>query len=162
MFLLSRPSEGGYVDDAGNTGSTARAGDDENNRARQGFLSFNISEIPQGATVISAALDVSSGSRTGLPFGDLGAMRVYAHQYGNMGPSDFSKTLPSKYLVRYQDRPIGSFTSTALLTALQDAIDEDESRFQIRLQFEDATDGDYNTDSYRIDAGGAGLVITYQ
>jgi len=162
VILLAIPSEGGYVDDSGSTGSTPRVGDDENNRARQGFISFDISGIPQGSKVVSAALDVSSGQRTGQPFEQLGAMRVYAHQYGRLSASDFSKTLPSSYLVKYENRPVGSFTSTALFAALQDAIDKGESRFQIRIQFEKATDGDYSIDSYRLEPEAAVLVVTYQ
>ena len=162
VILLSLPGEGGYVDETGKVGSVPQAGDDTSNYARQGFLSFDITGIPEGSTILAAALDLGKGDRIGLPFTDLGDLRVYVHQYGKLGPSDFVTSVPSKTLFKYQSRPIGSFTSSALVTAVQTAVDDGERRFQARLQFTEWNDGDYENDLYRLESGSAVLVVTYQ
>jgi hypothetical protein len=162
VILLSLPSEGGYVDENGRVGSVPQVGDDDSNNARQGFLSFDITGIPEGSDIVAVALDIGTGQRIGLPFTDLGDLRIYAQQYGKLGASDFVTSVPSMTLFKYASRPVGSFTSSALQTAVQNAVDDGERRFQVRLQFTEWSDGNYETDLYRLDSGLAVLVVTYQ
>jgi hypothetical protein len=163
VILYSLQSEEGWVDESGNTGGPGpQAGDDGANRAYQGFLSFDLTRVPRDVTVVAASLDISSGRRTGDPFENLGPLRLYADRYGKLSPNDFSYSLPSKTLFVYGSRPVGAFTTSALRQAVQSAVDDGQRRFQVRMQFEVFTDGDYDADRYRMDAGSAVLVVTYE
>ena len=161
-------------------------GDDSLNEARQAFLSFDISEIPAGATVKSASLDVGVGTKEGYPFAlapvgvdcspGLGLLGIYDCQYGasvsaydrQWGPSsymsreDFTLGFPSDAIKTYSasSPPAGPFSNAALTSALQARVNEGDSRFRLRLQFEEQTN--YNVKIDALVLANPELVVTYE
>ena len=135
-------------------------GDDITNRARQCFLSFDISDIPSGATITSASLDVQVEAKIGAPFAHLGSLRVYNDQYGILGDSDFTSGFPSEQMYTYHSVPTGPFISDELIDKVQDRVDDGDSRFQVRLQFKEYSDDNDKIDALRLSM--PKLVITYE
>lgn len=160
--LYSIAEEDGSVREGGGGLATHEllVGDDITNRARQCFLSFDISEIPSGATIKSASLDVRVEEKVGRPFAHLGSLRVYNDQYGSLSPGDFTSGFPSGQMYTYYSVPTGPFTSPDLIDKLQARVDAGDSRFQVRLQFEKHTDYNDNIDALRL--GMPELIITYE
>jgi hypothetical protein len=160
--LYSIAEEDGSVREGGGGLAThdLLIGDDVTNRARQCFLSFDISEIPSDATITSASLDVKVEAKIGTPFARLGFLRVYNDQYGSLGDSDFTSGLPSGQMYTYFSVPTGPFSSDELIDKLQDRIDDGDSRFQVRLQFEKQSDNNEHIDALRLSM--PKLVITYE
>lgn len=160
--LYSIAEEDGSVREGGGGLAThdLLVGDDITNRARQCFLSFDISEIPSGATITSASLDVKVEAKIGMPFAHLGSLRVYNDQYGSLGDSDFTSGFPSGQIYTYHRLPTGPFSSDELIDKLQDRVDDGDSRFQVRMQFEEYSDNNENIDALRLSM--PKLVITYE
>jgi hypothetical protein len=162
VTLYSVAEEDGSVREGGGGLAThdLLVGDDVTNRARQCFLSFDISEIPSGATITSASLDVKVEAKIGMPFAHLGSLRVYNDQYGSLGDSDFTSGFPSGQIYTYHAVPTGPFSSDELIDKLQDRVDDGDSRFQVRMQFEEYSDDNDNIDALRLSM--PKLVITYE
>ena len=160
--LYSIAEEDGSVREGGGGLATydLLVGDDVTNRARQCFLSFDISEIPSGATITSASLDVKVEAKVGAPFAHLGSLRVYNDQYGNLGDSDFTSGFPSGQMYTYYSVPTGPFSSDELIDKLQDRVDDGDSRFQVRMQFKEYSDDNDHIDALRLSM--PKLVITYE
>ena len=135
-------------------------GDESNNRARQCFLSFDISEIPTSATIKSASLALSVGEKLGWPFANLGSLRVYNDQYGTLDSGDFTSGFPTGQMYTYHSLPNIPFTSSTLISKIQNRVNAGDSRFQVRLQFEDKTNYDGRIDAMRL--AQPRLVITYE
>lgn len=144
--------------------SVNNAGDTANDVGLQGFVTFNVSGIPNGATILSAKLIAKAGHDTlGDPFGNLGCLRAYVHDYGSVGYEDFKPTGATGAIVRFcnagevDNVSIQSMSSTGI-AGIQNALASD--LFQIRLQFkDDHTNGDNNADVFR---GTFKIVVTYQ
>ena len=160
VTLFSIGQEDGHVIEGGVIHPHPYPGDTDKNRARQAFLGFDISEIPTGAAVKSASLDLSSGDELGEPFVGLGVMRVYHHQYGTLDGGDFVSGFPGGEMHTCYSRPVGSFTSSGLVDELQAIVAAGASRFQVRLQFQKHTEGNYRDDMLRLRQ--PELVITYE
>ncbi len=137
-------------------------GDDQHNKARQAFLSFDISGIPAGASIESASLNVNSFDKLGIPFTNLGKLRVYNDQYGTLGPGDFTSGFPGGAMTTYSlsSPPTGPLSNSALISKLQTRVDAGNSRFQVRLQFEKQTDWNGKIDALRLTS--PKLVVTYE
>ncbi|MBN1177727.1 MAG: hypothetical protein JXD18_00835, partial [Anaerolineae bacterium] len=133
-----------------------RAGDGTQNQRNEGFLSFDISGIPQGARIESAVLDLSGHSIEGTPFVQLGLLRVYFIEYASLGTEDY-----------VAGNPTGSVTQSARPTqllptsAVQRSVDAGAARFQVRMQFEGISDNDGEIDGLIFPEGGPALTITY-
>ncbi len=70
------------------TASTLAVGDDASNRRYRGFLSFNTSTLPDGATVILAEVMVKKQALVGKPFSTQGTLVAdLAKPYFGAGPS---------------------------------------------------------------------------
>jgi hypothetical protein len=162
VTLYSIAEEDGSVREGGGGLATHDlfVGDDVTNRARQCFLSFDISDIPSGATITDASLDVKVEAKIGVPFAHLGSLRVYNDQYGSLGDSDFTSGFPSGQLYTFHAAPTGPFSSDELIDKLQDRVDDGDSRFQVRMQFEEYSDDNDNIDALRLSM--PKLVITYE
>jgi hypothetical protein len=105
----------------------------------QAFLSFNISRIPEDAVIKSAAIDMRRNTLIGDPFLNLGCMRAYHVSYGALGPECYYAGLPLGEVLKIcspDDLGNAQNSYPELASALQR--DLGLSRFQLRLQFEDA------------------------
>ena len=143
--------ESGYVRDTGQvTTKYMYVGDDTNNLSLQAFMSFDISGIPAGATISSVVADFSDHDTIyGDPFGSLGCLRAYLHDYGTLDGGDYFTGNPLGALIRYcSASEIVAGSEPDVAAALQAKLGS--SRFQMRLQFKDSeTDNDSNNDLVR-------------
>ncbi|MCJ7655968.1 MAG: hypothetical protein MUO97_11870, partial [Dehalococcoidia bacterium] len=162
VTLFSVAAEDGHVKQSGGTNPYPNVGDDTSDEALQAFLSFDISGIPVGAVIKSASLDLTTGDVLGDPFAGLGWMRVYNHQYGSLGPEDFTADFPIGAMYTYSSKPVAPFSSSGLVDALQARVNAGAPRFQVRIQFREYTDGDGIVDALRLGEGQPKLVITYE
>lgn len=162
VTLLSVAAEDGHIEQGGDTNPNPNVGDNTAKKALQAFLSFNISGIPVGATIKSASLDLNTGDVLGDPFAGLGWMRVYNHQYGNLGLEDFTPGFPTGAIYTYSSKPVAAVTSAGLVSALQAKVTAGATRFQLRLQFQQYTDGDAQADALRLGEGKPKIIVTYQ
>ncbi len=145
------PSSDGSARSDGSTGSSPAAGDNASNVSIQGFLTFDISSIPDTATIQKVSLDLGNAPvYEGDPFGDLGCVRVYPDQYGSLGGSDYTPPPITGAGWRFCSDPqldandIQEGNSLAL-DALKDALAD--NNYQVRIQFNELeTDGDGNAD----------------
>jgi hypothetical protein len=134
-------------------------GDDAGNGQRKGFLFFDISWIPDGATVESATLNLSSRQREGNPPADLGALRVYYGNYGDLDSSDWDAQ-------SFQAVSLESGTEIGHNVDVTDSVATARANiwyYQLRLEFVEATDGDGREDSleFNTDEGGVVLRVNY-
>ena len=133
-----------------------RAGDDAGNGQLKGFLFFDISWIPDGATVESAILNLSSRQREGNPPADLGTLRVYYGNYGDLDGGDWDA----------QSFQVVGLESGAQIGSNVDVTDSVATAranvwyYQLRLQFVEPTDGDGREDSLEFNTGEGGVVLT--
>ncbi|MBN1152994.1 MAG: hypothetical protein JXA58_07275 [Dehalococcoidia bacterium] len=147
-------SESGYVRSTGAPWAKyIYVGDDNNDIGMQGFVSFDISDIPDDAVITSVIVDLSDRESTyGTPFDDFGCLRAYVDDYGTLDGGDYFSGSASGFIGRWCDQeqvdtPDGGLTD-GFVAALQDSVGSD--RFQIRLQFaESETDEDGNNDLVR-------------
>jgi len=143
--------ESGYVRDTGQvTPKYIYVGDDTSNISLQAFMSFDISGIPAGATISSVVVDFSDYDTIyGDPFGSLGCLRAYPHDYGTLDGGDYFTGTPLGAVIRYcSESEIVAESDPDVATALQAKVGS--LRFQMRLQFKDKeTDNDSNYDLMR-------------
>jgi len=109
----------------------------------QGFLSFDISSIPQDAIIKGVDLDISKSVVINSPFPWQGSLNIYNQQYGNyLRPNDYMIIVPAGYLFSWNynfvasQMPSTPFTSPNFVITLQKQLDAGSDRYQIRLQFE--------------------------
>ena len=163
--LISIAAEDGHVTREGQVGPEPNVGDITPVRsdvAMQAFLSFDISMIPSGVTVVSASLDLTAYTTFGNPFAHLGTMRVCSDQYGNLASDDFVVGPAAGVLCAVAGTPTKPLASDLLTHAVQEQVDAGRSRFQIRLQFEKDTHFNQEPDYLALGAGQAKLNIEYQ
>jgi len=135
--LYSIAAEDGQVGRDGYVSQVPLVGDMYSGSTIQAFFSFDISPIPQGATIQSASLDFSVPSAFGDPFGVLGRLYIYACKYTQLKASDFAGGMAMPGALYSTNTFItGPISSDALVDAIQTRVDEGSNRFQIRLQFE--------------------------
>ncbi len=154
VTLIANISESGYVRSTGVPWANyIYVGDDTNNIGLQGFVSFDISDVPGDAMITNVVVDLSNRQSTyGTPFADLGCLRAYVQDYGELDGGDYFTGVATGAIGRWCsqaeiDTPGGGDTG-GFQDALQDKIGED--RFQIRLQFNEmTTDGDNQNDLVR-------------
>jgi hypothetical protein len=123
-------------------------GDDDDNSGIQGFVTFDISDIPDDAVIIDVFVDLSDYEDVlGDPFDDLDCLRAYTHNYGNLNGADYVDGGVGGSIGRWCseseiDDPDGGLTS-GFRNALQNRIGD--NTFQIRFQF-DTEETDSNND----------------
>jgi hypothetical protein len=98
IFLLT-----GAVKSTGDVYAEAQAGDENDNRSVQGFMSFNIGGIPDDATISEVKVDFSDFTRNGTPFESLGCLRAYNHTYGFLDGGDWTGGSPLGAIGRWCD-----------------------------------------------------------
>jgi hypothetical protein len=163
VTLQSLPAEDGHAvgRDAGqsaNLSGNIPVGDSDQNRGLQGFFSFDISGIPQGATLQEVNLDLSNFQRQGQPLNSLGQWRIYAYDYGELGPEDFNTDWNADGSFVTSDSAPGVFQP---IRRVQNLVNNGATRFRIRVQFRNATDDDSQADVFIFREGSPALTITY-
>ena len=162
VTLQSLPAEDGYV--RGVTGGESislngdiRVGDGKQNQGQQAFFSFDISGIPQGATIQEAALDLSNHTSVHDPFVTLELLGVYFVQYGALDTGDYAAGWPTGRAATLNSSPAILYPTHNL----QQLVNEGAARFQVRLQFQGITDNDDQVDGLVFPEGSPALTITY-
>jgi hypothetical protein len=154
------PAESGMVGASGIVAMNNHSvGDAQNNFGLQLFLSFDISAIPAGATITEVIADFTTYSTSGDPFGDLGCLDLFKHDYGSPSADDYTSGSPAGRLIRWCST--GSLSETKIdddmITALQTKVGD--SRFKIRLQFQTEFTNDSQDD--QVTFSNAKLTIKY-
>ena len=160
ILLASR----GQVEDGLDVRTNANnAGDTSVNVGLQGFVTFDVSGIPNGSTIISAKLAPVSFDTLGDPFGSLGCMRAYVHNYDTVGFEDFKPAGVTDAIVRFCNEAELNISSEQTMSAtgisgIQDALVS--NKFQIRLQYKEMhSDGDGIADVLRPTLK---IIVTYE
>jgi hypothetical protein len=156
-------SSRGQVYSDGSVGNPNNAGDSSVDTGLQGFITYDLSSLPNDAEITEFKLKYSSYDVLGDPFVELGCLRVYVDDYGALGPGDYTPPPVSNHINKFCSEADLSnasvqFFNMAGVEAINDALPTDE--FQIRLQFNELeTNGDGIADAVR---GKFDLVITYR
>jgi hypothetical protein len=155
-------------------------GENELQVQMQGFLSFDLSAVPQGAIIKTVDLDLSKSVVVNSPFPWQGALDIYNQQFGNeLKPNNYMVIVPAGYLYSWNYNfvatmmPDKSFTAPAFVTAVQKRVDLMDKRFQVRMQFEkyyyytrqDYTSSGYQSTPYQtsanyLDVGSGNPILT--
>lgn len=138
LKLTAAPEESGGICSNRDVGQAILVGSFSNGTDAQGFLSFNISEIPEDSRILSASLDFRECGIVGNPFLNIGCLKAYPVHYNNkLSPEYYYTDLPQSDIMRVcsQDELYNAKKSSPeVLSALQMALGLE--RFQIRLQFD--------------------------
>jgi hypothetical protein len=114
------------------------------NRAR-GFLSYDLSPLPAGATILTATLDLSTGTRTGSPsFDNLGAFEVYSYTYDTLDPDDLYGE-PAVFIEALD--AAAALPPLDVTDLVREQIALDGSRLQLRLEFTEPTHAGFTEDT---------------
>ena len=166
--LYSIAEEDGNAKKNGDTGGEPDVGDTgasfccPANTDIQAFLSFDISGITDGAIISFASLDLTAADIHGFPFKNLGEMGLYYHQYGVLGGNDFVIGPSLWPLYTTAKMPSEPFSSSALINSIQEQVDADNSRFQVRVEFQGHSRGNRIADYLALGSGKPKLVIGYE
>jgi pSer/pThr/pTyr-binding forkhead associated (FHA) protein len=126
----------------------------------RGFMSFDLSSIPAGATVESAELRFYQKEIQGDPYTKLGNLLLEHVDYGASLDDSAYNTPAIESAVLDQQRTPGAWyilSDLTLASWIQSNVEAGRSRFQVRLQFRQETDGDSSEDWVAIQAGGGVL-----
>jgi hypothetical protein len=134
----------GQVRSDGTTGSNAQAGDTGSNVSVQGFVSFDISEIPDGATIEEVKVDFSDFDTDSNPFATLGCLTANFGSYFPLDASDFSGagSVDAEWCDATELSTV--FIIDAVADRLQSVL-ASQDELEYRLRFSDATTDSDNT-----------------
>ena len=124
----------------------------------RGFLSFDLSEIPAGATIESAELRFYQKEIEGSPYQKLGNLVLEHVYYGtSFDESAYDAPALGTAVLELQSSPEAWYILSDLTIAdwVQSSLAADLSRQQFRLQFSQETDGDGQEDWIAIEDGGS-------
>jgi hypothetical protein len=139
LELFPVAADSGHVRQDGYVGPEIRVGATSWSVVIQGFLSFDISMIPKGAVIRSASLDLTAGNVFGSPFTTMGQMYICNNpSYSQLGSNNFVTGPATAVMYSTSQMPASPISSSLMVAAIQDRVDTDGGRFQIRLQFERA------------------------
>jgi hypothetical protein len=126
------------------------AGDRTNNVTSQAFLTFVLSDLPPGAIVTQAAMDLSDHIVNGYPFRDLGCLQAYVDRFGEVDSIDYKVQPTGDFFFQWCDQE--SLAERQFAEALMGLLppDDDPTTFQIRLQFERTSDEDGRVDAIEV------------
>jgi len=162
VILTNQTSEDGHVTSAGTTNQNPNVGDNNANELLQAFISFDMSPIPNGATITKVVVDFSSGYDTlGNPWslGD-GCLRAYSQNYGTLDSGDYFGGSPTGAYIRWCGNAELSSSSEVpdMISLVQSQVGS--SRLQMRLQFTGSSNNNNTADTVRL--GTMKLTVTYQ
>lgn len=144
----------GDLNDNPNTGDTAA------NLGSQAFVSFDLSSIPNNATIIQVTVDFRDYDTLGDPFGGLGCLRGYPGNYFPLGAGDYEAGVPLGAVLRWCNTGELNVLDIDgdLVSAIQGALVAD--KYELRLHFnENMTDSDAVSDMVRF--GAVKFIIIY-
>jgi hypothetical protein len=138
----------------------------------RGFMSFDISGIPAGATIDNVELRFYQSKVTGNPYGNLVSLVLEQVSYGSSLDDAAYNALATNSLSLDPLKNAGQWymiADASLVRWVQNDVAADQSRFQVRLRFSIETDGDGLEDWIAIQPGGSFLgsskapvlVVTY-
>jgi len=136
--LFPIAAESGYVRQDGVVGQDIIVGATSGLVATQAFLSFDISMIPQDAIIKSVSLDLTAGNIFGSPFSAMGQLYICNQTYGSLNANDYVAGPATTVMYSVAQMPLAPVSSSAMVAAVQEQVDNGSSRFQIRLQFQSA------------------------
>jgi pSer/pThr/pTyr-binding forkhead associated (FHA) protein len=139
----------------------------------RGFLSFDLADIPSGATIEGVELRFYQKAIQGAPYDKLGNLMLEQIDYGSsLEPGAYDlPALDSAGLAQLPAPNSWYILSDPTITSwVQSALDNDQNRFQLRLRFTQEADGDSEEDWIAIEPGGPvlsspnapALTITYR
>jgi hypothetical protein len=160
--LYSIIAEDGQVRRDTYVGQEPDVGDTKSGTAIQAFVSFDISMIPDDATIKSVTLDLTAAGIHGAPFNKLGKLLVYDCQYQTLKASDFTVGPIPGAIFTIPVAPTQPMTSQVLANAVQKRVDAGSHRFQLRFQFEKPQFNNNQADYVALGEGRTKLVIKYQ
>lgn len=161
LSILHKPDEGlsGSMTSSGTvySGELYTAGDQAGDLQVKCFLAFDISDIPAGATITSATLNLSNNDiAIGDPFATLGNLAVYNVYYGTiLQVMDFEG--PKLSTVWAGNSPPSA--TMDVKSELQNAVSSGKDYVEFRIEFTKKTDSDSSTD--RIEFNSPTLVYFY-
>ncbi len=126
----------------------------------RGFISFDVSGIPAGATVESVELRFYQKRVQGDPYGKLGSLMLEHIYYGgSLDDSAYNTPALGSAMLAPETSPAAWYTlaDPTLISWVQSNLEAGRARFQLRLQFAQETDGDGQEDWSAIEPGGGVL-----
>ena len=134
----------------------------------RGFMSFDLSELPAGARIQSVELRFFQDDIQGSPYAKLGNLVLERVDFGSdLDASDFSTPALDSGAIEQQTSPRAWYviSDPTLVTWLEREMSAGRSALQLRLRFDQETDGDGEDDIVSISDGGGQnapeLVIVY-
>jgi len=137
--LYSLAAEDGYVRWDGQIGQDVVAGYTAQKIGIQGFMSFDISAIPEDAVIVSASIDLDSGAVDVLgSIASMGNLYICQQVCGKLDSNDYIFGPATGVVCTIVTWPSSCSSSTLTVAAVQNQVDVGDERFQLRLQFERA------------------------
>jgi hypothetical protein len=148
-----------YATSGGGNGAGVIAGDDASNVGYRGLFSFDLSSIPDGATITSISLNMGTGNTTTNPFAQTPSFAPLSVQFtgGTSGGYSGSGTQMGSFSA-YADLAT-AITADALKTAVQDLVTGGTDIAHFRVQFNTETNNDSALN--QLNLFGPSLTITY-
>jgi hypothetical protein len=122
----------------------------------RGLMSFDLSEIPTGATIDSAELRFYQVKVEGDPYGKLGGLRLEHVDYGSRLSADAFDTPALGSMTLSPQQSPGSWyilSDPAIASWVQDAVNAGRDTFQVRLRWLQESDGDGEEDYVGVESG---------
>jgi hypothetical protein len=142
--LSSLAAENGYVTKAGYVGQGAFVGYTADRARAQGFLSFDISLVPDDVIIKSVSIDLDAGAVRvyGAPFEKMGRLNICKCTYGKLKASSYWIGPTSDAICSFASWPSNCMSSSLTISALQERLDAGSNRFQVRMSFEHAPEAE--------------------
>lgn len=163
VLLIGLTGEDGFVTSTGSTNANPNVGDNNSNEAVQAFVSFDMSVIPAGATIVKVEVNFGDYDMLGSPWGlSDGCLRAYSQNYGTVDASDYiADGNPTGAYIRWcgAGELSSTFENADMKTLVQSLVGS--SRLQLRLQFK-SPNPSANATADMVRFGTIKLIITYQ
>ena len=138
--LYSLAAEDGYVRQDGLIGQEVMVGYTATVIGIQGFMSFDISGIPDGATITSAIINLDAGAVQvyGSPFEAMGQLGISEYAYTKLTSNSYFIGPTLDAICSFSVWPSDCINSSLTIDALQEQLDAGSNRFQVRMRFSQA------------------------
>jgi len=162
LELYSLATEDGQVRRDGYVSQEPDVGDTKSGITIEAFISFDISMIPDDATIKSATLDLTASQVVGDPFNLLGNLKLFQCQYKALSAKDFMIGPAVGTLQTFSMAPSQPVSSTILTNTIQNQVAAGNNRFQLCFQFTKPQSYNNQADYLALGAGKSKLIIQYQ